>query len=92
VPAYAAFHDWLGRGEALAAMHEAWAAGDRAGAAAAIPDAVVDDLVVHGPAEKCAERVAEYQAAGVRTPTIAILPTPDGPPTLDLLRRLGPVS
>ena len=32
VPAYAAFHDWLGRGAALRGMHEAWAAGDRAGA------------------------------------------------------------
>ena len=38
VPAYAAFHDWLGRGAALAPMHQAWAAGDRKGAAAAIPD------------------------------------------------------
>ncbi len=92
VPAYAAFHDWLGRGEVLKPMHDAWAAGDRAGAAAAIPDAVVDDLVVHGPPEVCAERVAEYVAAGVRTPTIALLPTPDGAPTLDLLRRLGPVA
>jgi probable F420-dependent oxidoreductase len=92
VPAYAAFHDWLGRGEALRPMHEAWAAGDRVGAAAAIPVEVVDDLIVHGSAEACAERVAEYQAAGVKTPTIAILPTPDGAPTLDLIRRLGPVS
>lgn len=47
VPAYAAFHDWLGRGAALARMHAAWAAGDRAGAAAAIPDDVVDALVLH---------------------------------------------
>jgi probable F420-dependent oxidoreductase len=91
VPAYAAFHDWLGRGDALKAMHHAWAAGDRAGAAAAIPVEVVDDLIVHGSPEACAERVAEYQAAGVRTPTIAILPTPDGGPTLDTIRRLGPV-
>jgi probable F420-dependent oxidoreductase len=90
VPAYAAFHDWLGRGDALRGMHEAWAAGDRAGAAAAIPVEVVDDLVVHGSPEACAEKVAEYQAAGVRTPTIAILPTPDGAPTLELIRRLGP--
>jgi probable F420-dependent oxidoreductase len=90
VPAYAAFHDWLGRGDALKAMHAAWAAGDRAGAAAAIPDEVVDDLVPHGRPEECAERVAEYVAAGVRTPALMPLPTPDGPPTLDLLRRLGP--
>jgi probable F420-dependent oxidoreductase len=90
VPAYAAFHDWLGRGEALKPMQDAWAAGDRAGAGAAIPTEVVDDLIVHGTPEACAERVAEYQANGVKTPSIMILPTPTGPPTLDLLRRLGP--
>ena len=52
VPAYAAFHDWLGRGDALRPMHEAWAAGDRKGAAAAIPDEVVDELVLHGSPER----------------------------------------
>jgi probable F420-dependent oxidoreductase len=93
VPAYAAFHDWLGRGAALRAMHEAWAAGDRAGAAAAIPDEVVDELVVHGTPEECREQVAAYQVAGVRTPVIALLPTPElAEPSvlLDTLRRLGP--
>ncbi|MGN6607046.1 MAG: LLM class F420-dependent oxidoreductase [Jatrophihabitans sp.] len=90
VPAYAAFQDWLGRGDALKGMHEAWAAGDRAGAGAAIPTAVVDDLVVHGTPEACAERVEEYRAAGVKTPTIAILPTPENLPPLELVRRLGP--
>jgi hypothetical protein len=34
--------------------------------------------------------VAEYVAAGVHAPTMALLPTPDGPPTLELLRRLAP--
>jgi probable F420-dependent oxidoreductase len=90
VPAYAAFHDWLGRGEALKPMHDAWAAGDRKGAAAAIPDDVVDDLVLHGSPEACREQVAAYAAAGVKTPVLALLPTPDGPPTIDLLRKLGP--
>ena len=48
MPAYAAFHDWLGRGEVLRPMQDAWAAGDRKGALAAIPDHLVDELVVHG--------------------------------------------
>jgi probable F420-dependent oxidoreductase len=89
VPAYAAFHDWLGRGPALAAMHAAWAAGDRAGAAAAIPDEVVDALVVHGSPQHCREHVQAYAAAGVRTPVLALLPRPEGPPDLELLRALG---
>jgi len=37
---------------------------------------VVDDLVVHGPPEKCRERVAEYHANGLDTPVIAIVPGP----------------
>src|SRR3954447_4287050 len=89
VPAYAAFHDWLGRGERLKPMHDAWAAGDRAGAAAAIPDDVVDELVVHGSPEACCEHVEQYAAAGVGTPVLAVLPTPAGPTDLALLRRLG---
>jgi probable F420-dependent oxidoreductase len=93
VPAYAAFHDWLGRGAALAPMQEAWAAGDRAGAAAAIPDQVVDELVLHGTPESCRTQVQAYADAGVKTPVIALLPTPDATDpasVVDLVRRLGP--
>jgi probable F420-dependent oxidoreductase len=92
VPAYAAFHDWLGRGEVLAPMHAAWAAGDRAGAAAAIPGDVVDALVLHGSPESCRAQVQAYADAGVRTPVIALLPTPEvtGAASLaDTVRRLG---
>ncbi|HEV2782182.1 MAG TPA: LLM class F420-dependent oxidoreductase [Actinophytocola sp.] len=88
VPVYAAFHEWLGRGEALRPMHEAWAAGDRAGANAAIPDEVVDELIVHGSVAYCRERVAAYLEAGLDTPAIALLPTGDDP--LHLVRALAP--
>lgn len=88
VPAYAAFHDWLGRGEALRPMHEAWAAGDRRGAGALIPDEVVDALVVHGSVDECRARVAKYASNGVDTPVIALLPT--GADQLDLVRALAP--
>jgi probable F420-dependent oxidoreductase len=93
VPAYAAFHEWLGRGAALAPMQAAWAAGDRAGAASAIPDEVVDELVLHGTPESCRARVQAYADAGVKTPVIALLPTPeatDPASMLDIIRRLGP--
>ncbi len=90
VPAYAAFHDWLGRGELLRPMHEAWAAGDRKAANAAIPDEVVDELVVHGSAEACRRRVAEYAANGVDTPVIGLLPT--GVDPLAAVRALAPGS
>ncbi len=74
VPVYRAFHEWLGRGEALRGLWTAWAAGDRRGALAAVPDSVVDDLVVHGAPEQCREHLARYLAAGVTTPVIALLP------------------
>jgi probable F420-dependent oxidoreductase len=87
VPAYAAFHDWLGRGDDLAEMHRLWAAGDRKGANAAIPDHVVDDLVVHGSLDRCRERVQEYVEHGLDTPAIMVLPT--GADQFDVVRALG---
>lgn len=89
VPAYAAFHAWLGRAEVLRPVLDAWAGGDRKGALAAIPDSLVDDLVVHGRPEACRERVAEYRAAGLDTPVIAITPPP-GADVTDLVHRLAP--
>lgn len=89
VPAYAAFQAWLGRGAELRPMQDAWAAGDRRSALAAISDRVVDDLFVHGPPEACRERVAQYQAAGLDTPVIAIVPPP-GADVAALVRELSP--
>ncbi|GAA3001903.1 LLM class F420-dependent oxidoreductase [Streptosporangium longisporum] len=74
VPVYAAFHDWLGRGEVLRPMHEAWAAGDRQAALKAIPDEVVDELIVHGDAATCRARIREYVRNGLNTPVLAPIP------------------
>jgi probable F420-dependent oxidoreductase len=77
VPAYAAFHRWLGRSDSLGPMWAAWAAGDRRGASAAVPDEVVDALVLHGSPEECAARVGRYVDAGVDVPVMGLLPTPE---------------
>ena len=74
VNAYAEFHRWLGRGEALAPMWDAWAAGDRKLANEVIPDHVVDELIIHGSYEECREHVQRYIEAGVEIPSIAIVP------------------
>jgi probable F420-dependent oxidoreductase len=74
VPVYAEFHRWLGRGDALGAMWEAWSAGDRKAALAAIPDAVVDDLVVHGTPAECRAHIQRYFDAGVTTSSLMVLP------------------
>ncbi len=91
VPVYAAFHGWLGRGERLQGMWDAWAAGDRKAALAAIPDDVVDELVVHGPPEACREHIDRYHANGVTTTAIALLGVP-GVDTAEAIRQLAPAA
>jgi probable F420-dependent oxidoreductase len=76
VPAYAAFHRWLGRTEILGPMWQAWSAGDRKGALAAIPDELVDDLIVHGSPAECRTKVEAYVTAGINIPVMALLPVP----------------
>jgi probable F420-dependent oxidoreductase len=90
VPVYAAFHEWLGRGEALAPMRELWAAGDRKGAGAAIPDKVVDELIVHGSPAACWDRLRQYAEGGIDTPVVALLPTGGDP--RELVSWLGPAG
>ena len=74
VPVYAAFHEWLGRGPLLADMWAAWKAGDRKAAVAAIPDEVVDDLVLHGSAAEVRAQVQRYLDNGVTNPALALVP------------------
>lgn len=88
VPVYAAFHAWLGRGEMLQPMWDAWNAGDRDAATAAIPDALVDALIVHGSAAECREHLARYVANGVTTPAPAFLAGSDD--ARRALRELAP--
>jgi probable F420-dependent oxidoreductase len=77
VPVYAAFHEWLGRGEELADLWRLWKEGDRKGAAEAIPDHVVDDLLVWGRPEECREHIQRYIDNGVTTPAPALFCGPD---------------
>lgn len=91
VPVYAAFHDWLGRGEVLRPMHEAWAAGDRQAALRAIPDEVVDALVVHGDAATCRARIRQYVDNGLSTPVLAPIPG-GGIPIAQAVRDLAPTG
>jgi probable F420-dependent oxidoreductase len=92
VPVYAEFHRWLGRGDALQPMWDAWNAGDRQGALAAIPDAVVDELVVHGSPEVCRTRIQEYFDSGVTTSSLALLPLDPDVTFWDAARALAPAA
>lgn len=90
VPVYAAFHAWLGRSDDLHDMWTAWQAGDRKAALAAIPDSVVDDLIVHGSPEQCRNRIREYFDNGVTTSSLAILPLDPELDHWEAVRSLSP--
>lgn len=74
VPVYAAFHEWLGRGDVLKPMWDAWAAGDRAGALAAIPDSLVDELFIYGSPAAIRDHIDEYHRQGVTTSAPMLMP------------------
>jgi probable F420-dependent oxidoreductase len=74
VPVYRKFQEWLGRGGDLAEMWRLWEARDRKAAAAAVPDPVVDDLIVHGTPDECRAKIQRYVDCGVDTPMLGIMP------------------
>jgi probable F420-dependent oxidoreductase len=77
VPVYAAFHEWMGRGEELRDLWRLWKEGDRKAAADSIPDHVVDQLLVWGKPEACREHIQRYIDNGVTTPAPALFCGPD---------------
>jgi probable F420-dependent oxidoreductase len=70
---YARFHAALGRGTEVERVATAIRAREREAAYAAIPDAWVDGLVVHGPPEACRAQLARFVDAGVTTLAIDVL-------------------
>ena len=67
VPVYRAFHEWLGRAALLQPMWDAWAAGDRKAAVAAVPERVMDELFIQGGPAEMQRRVQAYLDSGVDT-------------------------
>ena len=94
VPVYAAFHEWLGRGDQLADLWRLWKEGDRKAAAESIPNEVVDQLLVWGKPEQCREHIQRYIDNGVTTPAPALFCGPDElpgrPPRAPPLSRQPP--
>jgi probable F420-dependent oxidoreductase len=90
VPAYRAHQEWLGRGDVLAAMWEEWDDGNRKAALAAIPNELVDDLIVVGPVERCRERIERFFEAGIDTIILEVgVPASDA---AQIARDLAPRS
>lgn len=95
VPVYKAFHEWLGRGPELGPMWQAWAAGDRKAAVAAIPQKVMSDLIPRGSVEEIRARVLRYFEAGLDTAFLSLSTSEPDPARkrailMSAVRALGP--
>jgi probable F420-dependent oxidoreductase len=88
VPVYANFFRWLGYGEQIAAMVEAWEARDRAKAAAAAPWELIEDTFLLGSPEQIRARLDEYVAGGITLPVITPITGPDN--MASLISALAP--
>jgi probable F420-dependent oxidoreductase len=77
VPVYADFFRWLGRGEEIEPVVEAWNAGDRKRALELAPEGLVREIFLLGPVEAQRERLAEFGEAGIETAVLALSCPPD---------------
>jgi len=67
VPVYRAFHEWLGRPAELAPRSQAWARGHRKASLAAVPESVLNEIILRGSADEIRRRVRRYLEAGLDT-------------------------
>lgn len=86
VPVYAAFFRWLGWGEQLDPMVQAWQAGDRKRALELCPEDLVREIFVFGAPEEMKERLGRFVEGGITTLILTPLAAPaDVPALMDAL-------
>lgn len=88
VPVYEAFFRWLGYGDAIDGMVEAWRRRDRDGAAAAAPWELIEDVFIFGEPAEMKERLARFVEGGITLPVLTPVTTPDR--VGDLIEALAP--
>jgi probable F420-dependent oxidoreductase len=76
VPVYTEFYKWLGWGERIQPMLDAWNARDRQKAAAEAPWEAIEQMFIFGSPEEMKERLEAFVAGGITTPIL----TPVVPP------------
>lgn len=84
VDAYARNFERAGYGDAVAAVRERHAAGDRDGALAAVSDDMIDGIDVVGDAEHVQRTMQAYVDGGVQVPIV--MPLPWGPDRMQVVR------
>jgi len=88
VPVYEAFYRWLGHGDAIDPMVEAWKAKDRQKAAAEAPWELIDEMFIFGEPDEMHERLARFTEGGITLPVLTPITTPDK--LGDLIEALAP--
>ena len=77
VPVYEAFYRWLGYGERIDEMVDAWKAKDRQKAAAAAPWELIEEMFIFGSPKQMHERLAAFVEGGITLPILTPITTPD---------------
>jgi probable F420-dependent oxidoreductase len=77
VPVYEAFYRWLGYGDRIDEMVEAWNAKDREKAAAAAPWELIEEMFIFGSPEEMRARLDAFVEGGITLPVITPITTPD---------------
>jgi probable F420-dependent oxidoreductase len=77
VPVYENFYRWLGYGEKIDPMVEAWNAKDRQKAAEEAPWDLIEEMFIFGEPRQMKERLDAFVAGGITLPVITPITTPD---------------
>jgi probable F420-dependent oxidoreductase len=86
VPVYEAFFRWLGWGEAIDPMVQAWRAGEREEARGLAPDDLIREIFIFGAPEEHKARLGEFVGRGITTPVLTPICAPhDLPAMIDAL-------
>ena len=90
VPVYERFFRWLGHGEAIDEMVEAWRAKDRERALAAAPWELIEEIFILGEPEQMRARLDRFVEGGITLPILTPITRPDA--VVDLVEALGPAA
>ncbi|HXF30834.1 MAG TPA: LLM class F420-dependent oxidoreductase [Solirubrobacterales bacterium] len=77
VPVYTEFYKWLGWGERIQPMLDAWGAGDRQKAAAEAPWEAIEQMFIFGSPAEMKERLEAFVAGGITCPILTPVCPPD---------------
>jgi probable F420-dependent oxidoreductase len=88
VPVYEAYFRWLGFGDAIDPMVEAWNAGDRQRAREVAPEDLIQEIFIFGDPEEQKLRLRDFVDAGITTPVLTPICPPEQLP--ELIDALAP--